>query len=69
MRCVIVTGAQLKAETSCTHCGRKVIEGYVRDMQNRKIYCDFGCYAIAAGTPVRMAEQRLPAIGARKRSS
>jgi hypothetical protein len=69
MRCVIVNGAQLKAETSCGHCGRKLIEGYVRDMQNRKIYCDFTCYAVAAGAPVRMPEQRLPAVSAWKRSS
>jgi hypothetical protein len=69
MRCVIVNGAQLKAETACAQCARKVGEGYVRDMRNRKIYCDFICYAVAAGTPARMPEQRVPPVNAWRRSS
>lgn len=69
MRCVIVNGAQLKAETACAQCGRKIVEGYVRDMHSRKLYCDFICYAVAAGNPVRVPDQRVPPINAWKRSS
>ena len=69
MRCVIVSGAHLKAKTSCAHCGRKVGEGYVRDIRNRKVYCDFSCYALTGDSSPRMPEQWLPAISAWKRSS
>jgi hypothetical protein len=69
MRCVIVNGAQLKAETACAQCCRKVGEGYVRDMRNRKVYCDYTCYAVAAGNPVRVPDQRVPLLNAWKRSS
>jgi hypothetical protein len=58
MRCVIVNGAKLKAEVSCTHCGCTIGEGYVRDMRNRQIYCDFDCYRVAVGVPLVTFEQR-----------
>jgi hypothetical protein len=58
MRCVIVNGAKLKAEVSCAHCGRAVGAGYVRDMRNRMIYCDFTCYRVAVGMPPTAFEQR-----------
>lgn len=69
MRCVIVNGAQLKAETACMCCSRKIGEGYVRDMRDRKIYCDFTCYAVAAGNPIKLPERRLPIVNAWKRGS
>ena len=58
MRCVIVSGARLKAEASCAHCGHAVGEGYVRDIRNRVIYCDFACYRVAVGMPPAAFEQR-----------
>lgn len=61
MRCVIVNGARLKADVSCACCGRPIGEGYVRDMRNRLIYCDFTCYRVAAGMPLVTFEQRATA--------
>ncbi len=61
MRCVIVNGAKLKAEVFCAHCSHAVGEGYVRDMRNRVIYCDFACYRVAVGMPPVAFEQRAPA--------
>jgi hypothetical protein len=61
MRCVIVNGAKLKAEVCCAHCSRAVAEGYVRDMRNRVIYCDFACYREAVGIPPVAFEQRATA--------
>lgn len=58
MRCVIVNGARLKADMSCARCGRAIGEGYVRDMRNRLIYCDFTCYRVAVGMPLATFEQR-----------
>jgi hypothetical protein len=58
MRCVIVNGARLKAEVSCAHCGRTIGEGYVRDMRNRLIYCNFDCYRVAVRMPPVALEQR-----------
>ncbi len=58
MRCVIVNGAQLKTETSCAHCGRRIVEGYVRNVRSRKLYCDFDCYRVAVGMPLVAFEQR-----------
>lgn len=61
MRCVIVNGARLKADVSCARCGRPIGEGYVRDMRNRLLYCDFTCYRVAAGMPLVTFEQRAAA--------
>ncbi|HVU43425.1 MAG: hypothetical protein WB624_02310 [Xanthobacteraceae bacterium] len=58
MRCVIVNGAQLKVDASCAHCGRKIGEGYVRNVRSRKIYCNFDCYRVAVGAPLVAFEQR-----------
>ena len=59
MRCVIVNGAQLKAEASCAHCGRKIGEGYVRDVRRpRRSTAISTCYRVAVGTPLVAFEQR-----------
>jgi hypothetical protein len=47
MRCIIVNGAILKAETCCTHCGSKIGDRYIREIGSRLIYCDYRCYGIA----------------------
>lgn len=61
MRCVIVNGARPKADVSCARCGRAIGDGYVRDMRNRLIYCDFACYRVAVGMPLVTLEQRATA--------
>ena len=69
MRCVIVTGAKLKAETACAHCGNKIAASYVREMGYRRIYCDYHCYAAAVETSVTTLAYRAPAFGAWIRGS
>lgn len=69
MRCVVVNGALLKAESSCAHCGRKIGEGYVREIGSRLIYCDFQCYSVAVETALTVLGYRPPAFGAWTRRS
>lgn len=61
MRCVIVNGAQLKADAVCAHCGNRIGEGYIREIGGRRaIYCDFRCYSIAAETSFAAPDYRSP---------
>jgi len=69
MRCVIVNGAKLKAETVCAHCANKIDASYVREIGYRRVYCDFHCYSAAVETTVTALGYRAPALGAWKRSS
>jgi len=69
MRCILVNGANLKADTFCAHCGNQVGESYVREIGTRLIYCDYHCYGIALKTSVSALEYRLPSLGAWTRSS
>jgi len=71
MRCVIVNGAKLKAETTCAHCGNKIAANYVREIGYRRIYCDFGCYSAAVEASVTALVYRAPApvLGAWRRGS
>jgi hypothetical protein len=48
MRCIVVNGAQLKAEVVCAHCGKKIADRYVREFGSRLVYCDYRCYKVAA---------------------
>jgi hypothetical protein len=47
MRCVIVNGAILKADTACAYCRNKIGESYTRAIGSRLVYCGYGCYAMA----------------------
>lgn len=69
MRCVMVNGAKLKAETQCANCGSKISEGYVREIRTRRIYCDFRCYSAAAQSSREPFTYRTPALNAWTRSS
>lgn len=69
MRCVIVNGAKLKAETACAYCSNKIGARYVREMGYRRLYCDFDCYSAAIETSVTALGYRAPALGIWKRSS
>jgi hypothetical protein len=69
MRCVVVNGAHLKAETSCAHCGDKIGQSYVREIGSRLIYCDFQCYRAAVENALAVLSSRVPALGAWTRRS
>jgi hypothetical protein len=69
MRCVMVNGAKLKAETQCANCGCKISDGYVREIRTRRIYCDFHCYSATVDTPLTTLGYRTGALNAWKRSS
>jgi hypothetical protein len=66
---VLVNGAKLKAETLCAHCGNKVGMNYVREIGTQLIYCDFRCYSVAAGTPLRALGYRILTVNAGTRSA
>ncbi len=66
MRCIVVNGAQLKAEAVCAHCGKKIADGYVREFGSRLVYCDYRCYGVAAKTSiVTKLESRSAAFSTR----
>jgi hypothetical protein len=70
MRCVVVNGAKLKANATCAHCGSKIGNGYIRELDTRLIYCDYRCYSIALeASVVAVTAYRPPAISAGTRSS
>lgn len=69
MRCIMVNGAKLKAETLCARCGGQIGDGYVREIGSRLIYCDFHCYSTAAETSFPMRDPRQPTINAWTRTS
>jgi hypothetical protein len=48
MRCVVVNGAQLKADAVCAHYANRIGENYIREIGSRLIYCEYRCYGIAA---------------------
>lgn len=47
MRCILINGAQLKANTFCAHCGSKIRDSYVREIGSKLIFCDYQCYSMA----------------------
>ncbi|HTV27856.1 MAG TPA: hypothetical protein VMF32_08745 [Xanthobacteraceae bacterium] len=67
MRSIIVNDAYLKAQAFCAHCGNRIGKGYVREIANRLIYCDYRCYGVAV--KVSTVAHRAPAISAWTRSS
>ncbi len=69
MRCVVVNGAKLKAETQCANCGNKISDGYVREIRTRRIYCDFRCYSAGVQTSLEAFAPRMPTLNAWTRSS
>jgi hypothetical protein len=69
MRCVVVNGAKLKAETQCANCGCKIGNGYVREIRTHCIYCDFRCYSAAVQPSLEALTYRMPTLSAWTRSS
>jgi hypothetical protein len=68
MRCVMVNGAKLKAETYCAHCSNRIGETYVREIGSRLIYCDYLCYSLAVESSARALAYFAPSAGASRRS-
>jgi hypothetical protein len=58
MRCVLVNGAKLKADTCCCHCRKVIGASYVREIGSRRLFCDHDCFCSLVGTPVRVLEYR-----------
>jgi hypothetical protein len=52
MRCILVSDANLKSDTCCTYCGKKIGDNYAREIGSRLIFCDYECYQFAVKTPV-----------------
>jgi len=58
MRCVLVSEANLKAETYCAYCRKKIGDSYAREIGSRYVYCDYDCYRQAAAIPVVTVSNR-----------
>ena len=65
MRCVVVTGARLKAQAFCAHCGEEIGDSYIREIGTRMVYCDFHCYSVALETSVAARGYYPPALWTR----
>jgi hypothetical protein len=59
MRCVLVSEANLKADTCCSYCSKKIGDSYARELGSRRIYCDYDCYILAAAMPVVTVNSRV----------
>jgi hypothetical protein len=69
MRCIIVNGANLKAEARCAHCGNNIGDNYIREIGSQLIYCDYRCYSTASKSSVAAIGYLAPSLGAWTRSS
>lgn len=69
MRCVVVTGAKLKAAARCPHCRNKTADSRVREIGSPRIYCDYRCYGIAAESSILPPARRAPALNAGRHRS
>jgi hypothetical protein len=56
MRCILVNGAKLKADTCCCYCRKAIGDSYVRETGTRRIYCSHDCYCGAVGAPTPTLE-------------
>jgi hypothetical protein len=55
MRCVLVSDGNLKADTRCAYCQRRIGESYAREISTHFVYCGYDCYQSAeqAAIPAR----------------
>jgi hypothetical protein len=58
MRCIFVNRAKLKADAYCCCCRKLVGDSYVREIGNRRIYCDRDCYSSAVGIALLPSQNR-----------
>ena len=70
MRCVLVSEANLKADTCCTYCRKKIGDSYAREIGSRYIYCGYDCYERASTTPIVivLSSRNVPANSGTVRS-
>jgi hypothetical protein len=62
MRCILVNDANLKADTYCTYCRKKIGDSYAREIGSRFIYCGYDCYGHASKAPAVVSDKRsMPA--------
>jgi hypothetical protein len=47
MRCILVSDANLKADTRCSHCNKLIGNNYARKIGTRFLYCGYDCYQSA----------------------
>ena len=59
MRCILVSDANLKADTRCTYCRKTIGDRYAREIGTRYVYCDYDCYQRAEEASVHA--RNLPA--------
>jgi hypothetical protein len=59
MRCILVGDANLKSDTCCTYCRKKIGDSYAREIGSRLIYCDYDCYRLAVETTVVTLNARV----------
>jgi hypothetical protein len=52
MHCIIVNGANLKADAFCACCRSKIGDSYIREIGGRRIYCGRACYHGEAEVPI-----------------
>jgi hypothetical protein len=69
MRCILVNGAQLKADTRCCFCRLEIGDSYVREIGTKRVFCDHVCYCDAVGTPALALEYRARPLTSWRRSS
>jgi hypothetical protein len=60
MRCILVNGAKLKADARCHYCCKQIGDSYVREISNKRIYCNRDCYCSAVGAPLVFSQYRAP---------
>ena len=65
MRCILVSDANLKSDTCCTYCRKKIGDNYAREIGSRLIYCDYDCYRFAIEAPVVTLNARVTSANTR----
>jgi hypothetical protein len=65
MRCVLVNNANLKSDTCCSYCSKKIGDSYAREIGSRLIYCDYDCYRQAIAAPMMLRDARAIFTNAR----
>jgi len=64
MRCILVSNTNLKSDTCCTYCRKRIGDSYGREIGSRLIYCDYACYRFAVETPVITLNARATSMNA-----
>jgi len=68
MRCILVNGAKLKADSYCCCCRKPIGDNYVREIATRRIYYHRDCYSSAVGAPLVSLQYRAAHRGDKSKS-